>query len=164
MALNHTAPALDERLPYYLREGDPFASKLSWEADLVAGFYLIIIGKFPCLFSAKAASRKFMGCYVNFAQRFQHLSGYFEMESGRKQEEGEGSQSSYMFHRNDSIIFIIRDKYSLDNPKKFYSKIIYLETIFHFGCFDSRLVYRMTKLMIMSSYLNRMLLLFEKYF
>ncbi|KAB0397838.1 hypothetical protein E2I00_004466 [Balaenoptera physalus] len=44
MALNHTAPALEERLPYYLREGDPFASKLSWEADLVAGFYLTVIG------------------------------------------------------------------------------------------------------------------------
>ncbi|XP_034847122.1 opsin-5 [Mirounga angustirostris] len=44
MALNHTAPPQDEHLPHYLREGDPFASKLSWEADLVAGFYLTIIG------------------------------------------------------------------------------------------------------------------------
>ncbi|PNI77617.1 OPN5 isoform 3 [Pan troglodytes] len=44
MALNHTALPQDERLPHYLRDGDPFASKLSWEADLVAGFYLTIIG------------------------------------------------------------------------------------------------------------------------
>ncbi|KAB0358552.1 hypothetical protein FD754_002708 [Muntiacus muntjak] len=44
MALNHTAPPPDERRPPYLRDGDPFASKLSWEADLVAGFYLTIIG------------------------------------------------------------------------------------------------------------------------
>lgn len=47
MALNHTALPQDERLPHYLREEDPFASKLSWEADLVAGFYLTIIGKLP---------------------------------------------------------------------------------------------------------------------
>ena len=33
MALNHTAPPPDERRPPYLRDGDPFASKLSWEAD-----------------------------------------------------------------------------------------------------------------------------------
>ncbi|XP_032755363.1 opsin-5 [Rattus rattus] len=44
MALNHTALPQDERLPHYLRDEDPFASKLSWEADLVAGFYLTIIG------------------------------------------------------------------------------------------------------------------------
>ncbi|XP_017703170.1 PREDICTED: opsin-5 [Rhinopithecus bieti] len=44
MALNHTALPQDERLPHYLRDGDPFASKLSWEADIVAGFYLTIIG------------------------------------------------------------------------------------------------------------------------
>ncbi|XP_008584807.1 PREDICTED: opsin-5 [Galeopterus variegatus] len=44
MALNHTVLPQDERLPHYLRDGDPFASKLSWEADLVAGFYLTIIG------------------------------------------------------------------------------------------------------------------------
>lgn len=50
MALNHTAPPPDERRPPYLRDGDPFASKLSWEADLVAGFYLTIIGKFPWVF------------------------------------------------------------------------------------------------------------------
>lgn len=47
MALNHTALPQDERLPHYLRDGDPFASKLSWEADIVAGFYLTIIGKLP---------------------------------------------------------------------------------------------------------------------
>lgn len=47
MALNHTAPPQDEHLPHYLRDEDPFASKLSWEADLVAGFYLTIIGKLP---------------------------------------------------------------------------------------------------------------------
>lgn len=47
MALNHTAPPQEEHLPHYLREGDPFASKLSWEADLVAGFYLTIIGELP---------------------------------------------------------------------------------------------------------------------
>lgn len=47
MALNHTALPQDERLPHYLRDEDPFASKLSWEADLVAGFYLTIIGKLP---------------------------------------------------------------------------------------------------------------------
>ena len=89
MALNHTAPPPDERRPPYLRDGDPFASKLSWEADLVAGFYLTIIGKFPCFFfffCAKAASRKFIGCYLDFAQRCQHLSVYFVMMSGRKQE------------------------------------------------------------------------------
>ncbi|EPQ05294.1 Opsin-5 [Myotis brandtii] len=44
MALNHTALPQDEGLPHYLQDGDPFASKLSWEADLVAGFYLTIIG------------------------------------------------------------------------------------------------------------------------
>ncbi|KAK2497608.1 hypothetical protein MC885_008890 [Smutsia gigantea] len=43
MALNHTDVPQDERLPHYLQDGDPFASKLSWEADLVAGFYLTII-------------------------------------------------------------------------------------------------------------------------
>ena len=37
-------------------------------------------------FCAKAASRKFIGCYLDFAQRCQHLSVYFEMKSGRKQE------------------------------------------------------------------------------
>lgn len=47
MALNHTALPQDEGLPHYLQDGDPFASKLSWEADLVAGFYLTIIGKLP---------------------------------------------------------------------------------------------------------------------
>ncbi|XP_066217494.1 opsin-5 [Saccopteryx leptura] len=44
MALNHTVLPQDEDLPHYLRDEDPFASKLSWEADLVAGFYLTIIG------------------------------------------------------------------------------------------------------------------------
>lgn len=58
MALNHTDVPQDERLPHYLQDGDPFASKLSWEADLVAGFYLTIIGK---LFCAKAAHRKLTG-------------------------------------------------------------------------------------------------------
>jgi hypothetical protein len=53
MALNHTALPQDERLPHYLREEDPFASKLSWEADIVAGFYLTIIGKPPSFFCAK---------------------------------------------------------------------------------------------------------------
>ena len=122
MALNHTAPPPDERRPPHLRDGDPFASKLSWEADLVAGFYLTIIGKFPCFFSrTKAAPRKIIGCYVDFAQRCQLLREYFEMRSGRKQEKRVAS-GLCLFHRSDFSIFIIRDKYSPDNPRSFTAK------------------------------------------
>lgn len=32
-------------VPHYLLRGDPFASKLSKEADIVAAFYIFIIGK-----------------------------------------------------------------------------------------------------------------------
>lgn len=32
-------------LPHYLLRGDPFASRLSKEADIVAAFYICIIGQ-----------------------------------------------------------------------------------------------------------------------
>lgn len=34
-------------VPHYLLRGDPFASRLSKEADIVAAFYICIIGQFP---------------------------------------------------------------------------------------------------------------------
>lgn len=45
MASNHSTSPQDDHLPHYLQDEDPFASKLSREADIVAGFYLTIIGK-----------------------------------------------------------------------------------------------------------------------
>uniref|UniRef100_K7FFW2 Opsin-5 n=1 Tax=Pelodiscus sinensis TaxID=13735 RepID=K7FFW2_PELSI len=44
MASNHSTLPQDGYLPHYLQDEDPFASKLSREADFVAGFYLTIIG------------------------------------------------------------------------------------------------------------------------
>uniref|UniRef100_A0A8C4WLV7 Opsin-5 n=1 Tax=Gopherus evgoodei TaxID=1825980 RepID=A0A8C4WLV7_9SAUR len=44
MASNHSTSPQDDHLPHYLQDEDPFASKLSREADLVAGFYLTVIG------------------------------------------------------------------------------------------------------------------------
>lgn len=32
-------------IPHYLLRDDPFASKLSWEADIVAAIYICVIGK-----------------------------------------------------------------------------------------------------------------------
>lgn len=40
----------DVSLPPYEQHGDPFESKLSKEADIVAGFYLLVIGKILKLF------------------------------------------------------------------------------------------------------------------
>lgn len=34
-------------VPHYLLRGDPFASRLSREADFIAAFYICIIGEFP---------------------------------------------------------------------------------------------------------------------
>lgn len=45
MASDHNTSSKEEYLPHYLQKEDPFASKLSREADIVAGFYLTIIGK-----------------------------------------------------------------------------------------------------------------------
>lgn len=44
MASDHNTSSQEEYLPHYLQEEDPFASKLSREADIVAGFYLTVIG------------------------------------------------------------------------------------------------------------------------
>nr|XP_005297415.1 opsin-5 [Chrysemys picta bellii] len=44
MASNHSTSPQDDHLPHYLQDEDPFASKLSREADIVAGFYLTVIG------------------------------------------------------------------------------------------------------------------------
>ena len=44
MASDHNTSSKEEYLPHYLQKEDPFASKLSREADIVAGFYLTIIG------------------------------------------------------------------------------------------------------------------------
>nr|XP_013049981.2 opsin-5 [Anser cygnoides] len=44
MASDHNASSQQEYLPHYLQKEDPFASKLSREADIVAGFYLTVIG------------------------------------------------------------------------------------------------------------------------
>lgn len=140
MALNHTDVPQDERLPHYLQDGDPFASKLSWEADLVAGFYLTIIGK---LFCAKAAHRKLTGWCVDFAQRFWHLRRCFEWRwrVGGRQRWASLWSSTDVSQKRLSAVFISRDKYSLNNPNNFDSKWIYLETISYFGCLGSRFVF-----------------------
>ncbi|OWK55809.1 Opsin-5 [Lonchura striata] len=44
MAPDHNNSSQEEYIPHYLQEEDPFASKLSREADIIAGFYLTIIG------------------------------------------------------------------------------------------------------------------------
>ncbi|XP_051470521.1 opsin-5-like isoform X2 [Apus apus] len=44
MASDHNSSSQEEYLPHYLQKEDPFASKLSREADIVAGFYLTVIG------------------------------------------------------------------------------------------------------------------------
>lgn len=44
MASDHNASSQEEYLPHYLQKEDPFASKLSREADIIAGFYLTVIG------------------------------------------------------------------------------------------------------------------------
>ncbi|NXC14298.1 OPN5 protein, partial [Corythaeola cristata] len=44
MKSDHNASSQEEYLPHYLQKEDPFASKLSREADIVAGFYLTVIG------------------------------------------------------------------------------------------------------------------------
>ncbi|OXB60528.1 hypothetical protein ASZ78_002159 [Callipepla squamata] len=44
MASDHNSSSQEEYLPHYLQQEDPFASKLSREADIVAGFYLTVIG------------------------------------------------------------------------------------------------------------------------
>ena len=48
MASDHNASSQEEYLPHYLQKEDPFTSKLSREADIVAGFYLTVIGN-DCL-------------------------------------------------------------------------------------------------------------------
>lgn len=44
MASDHNISSQEEYLPHYLQKEDPFASKLSREADIIAGFYLTVIG------------------------------------------------------------------------------------------------------------------------
>lgn len=44
MASDDNTSSQEEFLPHYLQKEDPFASKLSREADIVAGIYLTIIG------------------------------------------------------------------------------------------------------------------------
>ncbi|XP_030303864.1 opsin-5 isoform X1 [Calypte anna] len=44
MAADHNISSQEEYIPHYLQKEDPFASKLSREADIVAGFYLTVIG------------------------------------------------------------------------------------------------------------------------
>lgn len=44
MASDHNTSSQQEYLPHYLQKEDPFASKLSKEADIIAGFYLTVIG------------------------------------------------------------------------------------------------------------------------
>ncbi|OXB71536.1 UNVERIFIED_CONTAM: hypothetical protein H355_015757 [Colinus virginianus] len=44
MASDHNSSSQEEYLPHYLQQEDPFASKLSREADIIAGFYLTVIG------------------------------------------------------------------------------------------------------------------------
>lgn len=44
MASDHNNSFQEEYIPHYLQKEDPFASKLSREADIIAGFYLTIIG------------------------------------------------------------------------------------------------------------------------
>lgn len=46
MASDHNTSSLEDYLPHYLQKEDPFASKLSREADIVAGFYLTVIGNY----------------------------------------------------------------------------------------------------------------------
>ncbi|KAM6463797.1 opsin-5 isoform 3-T3 [Liasis olivaceus] len=43
MYSRQNASSQDINLPHYQRDGDPFASKLSKEADIIAGIYLLII-------------------------------------------------------------------------------------------------------------------------
>lgn len=44
MASDHNSSSQEEFLPHYVQHEDPFASKLSREADIIAGFYLTVIG------------------------------------------------------------------------------------------------------------------------
>nr|XP_026648025.1 opsin-5 isoform X2 [Zonotrichia albicollis] len=44
MASDPNNSSQEEYIPHYLQKEDPFASKLSREADIIAGFYLTIIG------------------------------------------------------------------------------------------------------------------------
>lgn len=44
MASDHNNSSQEGYIPHYLQKEDPFASKLSREADIIAGFYLTIIG------------------------------------------------------------------------------------------------------------------------
>lgn len=44
MASDHNTSSQEEYLPHYLQKEDPFTSKLSREADIIAGFYLTVIG------------------------------------------------------------------------------------------------------------------------
>lgn len=45
MYSRQNASSQDINLPHYQPDGDPFVSKLSKEADIIAGIYLLIIGK-----------------------------------------------------------------------------------------------------------------------
>lgn len=48
-------------IPHYLLRGDPFASKLSREADIVAAFYICIIGQSVTVMNALSlALHKYM--------------------------------------------------------------------------------------------------------
>ncbi|XP_029452885.1 opsin-5 [Rhinatrema bivittatum] len=44
MASNNSSLPQSGYLPHYLQHADPFQSKLTWEADIIAGIYLTIIG------------------------------------------------------------------------------------------------------------------------
>jgi len=44
MASDCNSSSQEEYLPHYMQQEDPFASKLSREADIIAGFYLTVIG------------------------------------------------------------------------------------------------------------------------
>lgn len=45
MYSRQNASSQDINLPHHQPDGDPFASKLAKEADIIAGIYLLIIGK-----------------------------------------------------------------------------------------------------------------------
>lgn len=45
MESNQNISSQDEYLPHHQQDEDPFTSKLSKEADIVAGIYLLLIGK-----------------------------------------------------------------------------------------------------------------------
>lgn len=46
VAMENETRSHSSYIPHYLLRGDPFSSRLSKEADIVAAFYICIIGQY----------------------------------------------------------------------------------------------------------------------